>query len=83
MFDACAEQVLGRRLNESGGHDHWRAGRRRDVRRAAVVADEQAQPRDGRDEIGYSRRFDGDGASCRQHRRQTLRQTAFAGAGEN
>src|SRR5262245_16916346 len=83
VLDAGAEQVLGRRLNESGGHDHRRAGRRRDVRRAAVIADEQAQPRGCRDEIGYFRRFDGDGASCRQRRRQTLRQTAFAGAGEN
>src|SRR5262249_43417001 len=45
VFDASAEQILRRGLNESGGHDHRRARRRRDVRRAAVVADEQAQPR--------------------------------------
>src|SRR5262245_10955163 len=41
VFDASAEQILRRGLNECGGHDHRRARRGRDVRRAAVIADEQ------------------------------------------
>ena len=62
VFDASAEQIFGGAGERKWRHDRRRARRRRDVRRAAVIADEQAQPRGGRDEIDYFRRFDCDGA---------------------
>ena len=83
MDVARAEQVLRRRLAEGRGDDDRRACGCGDVRRAAVVGDEQAQSRGGGDEAGDLRRFDGNGALGGQHRDQPLRQPALAGAGED